>query len=202
MSEQQLAVRPRYWWLVLGVVVVTLIAAGVFGIHWWQDHLTDPAIVGDRLTTFPAIDRSTLDPTRGRIVTVLEHEFDSPGDGPEYAEGVDEPWCADFVSWVLREAGAPLTNPNSGSWRIPGVYTLQEYYQGAGRFVPIGSEYQLHTGDVLLYSEQSPFGQHTNIVLTADETTVTTIGGNEFGGVSIHRFTLAEAPGVVGFGRL
>ncbi|WP_433731895.1 CHAP domain-containing protein [Nocardia sp. CA-129566] len=202
MSEQNVAVRPRYRWPVLGMVVVALIAASVSGVRWWQHHSTGPAIVGDRLTTFPAIDRSALDPTQGRIVSVLEREFDTPGDGVKYAEGVDEPWCADFVSWVLREAGAPLANPNSGSWRIPGVYTLQEYYQGAHRFVPIGSVYRPRTGDVLLYSEKSPFGQHTNMVLVADDTTVTTIGGNEFGEVSIHRFPLAETPGVVGFGRL
>jgi hypothetical protein len=202
VSEQKVATRPRHWWPVLGVVVVTLIAAGVIGIRWWQDHSTNPAIIGERLTTFPAIDRSALDPAQGRILTVLEREFDAQGDGRKYAEGVDEQWCADFVSWVMRESGVPLANPNSGSWRIPGVYTLQEYYQSADRFVPIGSIYRPHTGDVLLYSEKSPFSQHTNIVLAADEATVTTIGGNEFGEISIHRFTLVEAPGAVGFGRL
>ncbi|MFX0575773.1 CHAP domain-containing protein [Nocardia nepalensis] len=201
MSEQNVATRSRYWWPVLGVVV-TLVAAGVIGIRWWQDHSSSPAIIGERLTTFPAIDRSALDPTQVRILTVLEREFDAQDDGRKYAEGVDEPWCADFVSWVMREAGVPLANPNSGSWRIPGVYTLQEYYQGADRFVPIGSLYPLHSGDVLFYSEKSPFSQHTNIVLAADGAMVTTIGGNEFGEVAIHRFPLVEAPGVLGFGRL
>lgn len=201
MSQQTVAARPRYWWPVLGLVVVGLVAAGAIGMRWWQDR-GQPAIVGDRVTAFPAIDKSALDPTQGRIVAVLEREFEAPGNGPKYAEGVDEAWCADFVSWVLREAGAPLANPNSGSWRIPGVYTLQDYYQGADRFVPIGSGYQPRTGDVLLYAEQSPFGQHTNFVVTADNGVVTTIGGNEFGEIAMHRFPLAVAPGVVGFGRL
>jgi hypothetical protein len=103
---------------------------------------------------------------------------------------------------VLREAGVALANPNSGSWRIPGVYTLQEYYESVGRFVPIGSDYRPRTGDVLLYRESSPFGQHTNIVLRADGGQVTTIGGNEYGGIRIHRFTLDDVTGVVGLGRL
>ncbi|WP_062991663.1 CHAP domain-containing protein [Nocardia anaemiae] len=201
MSEHEVAEGRRYWWPVLGLVLVALVVAGVVGVHWWQDR-AQPAIAGDRLTAFPTIDRSGLDLTQGRIVAVLEREFAAPGDGPKYAEGADEPWCADFVSWVLREAGAPLANPNSGSWRIPGVYTLQEYYQGANRFAPIGSGYQPRTGDVLLYAEGSPFSQHTNFVLTAANGTVTTMGGNEFGEVAIHRFALAEVPGVVGFGRL
>ncbi|MEV5833837.1 CHAP domain-containing protein [Nocardia sp. NPDC052112] len=201
MSVHETAERRRYVWPVLGLVVVALVAAGVVGVRWWQDH-AEPAIAGDRLTAFPAIDRSGLDPAQARIVAVLEREFKAPGDGPKYAEGADEPWCADFVSWVLREADAPLANPNSGSWRIPGVYTLQEYYQDADRFAPIGSGYRPRTGDVLLYAEGSPFSQHTNFVLTATNGTVTTMGGNEFGEVAIHRFALAEIPGVVGFGRL
>ncbi|MGW4772710.1 hypothetical protein ACWEO2_32330 [Nocardia sp. NPDC004278] len=40
------------------------------------------------------------------------------------------------------------------------------------------------------------------MVIAADETTVTTVGGNEFGAVSAHRCTPAEVPGVVGFVRL
>ncbi|MEV6134747.1 CHAP domain-containing protein [Nocardia sp. NPDC051990] len=201
MSERRVVERWRHRWPLLGLVVVALVVVGVVGVRWWQDR-AQPAIAGDRLTAFPAIDRSGLDHTQGRIVAVLEREFEAPGDGPKYAEGADEPWCADFVSWVLREAGTPLANPNSGSWRIPGVYTLQEYYQGAGRFASVGSGYQPRTGDVLLYTERSPFGQHTNIVLTAANGTVTTMGGNEFGEVAIHRFALAEIPGVVGYGRL
>ncbi|WP_433711520.1 CHAP domain-containing protein [Nocardia sp. CA-084685] len=201
MGVHEVAERRRYVWPVFGLVVVALVAVGVVGVRWWQDR-AQPAIAGDRLTAFPAIDRSALDLAQGRIVAVLEREFEAPGDGPKYAEGADEPWCADFVSWVLREAGAPLANPNSGSWRIPGVYTLQEYYQGVDRFAPIGSEYQPRTGDVLLYAEGSPFSQHTNFVLTAANGTVTTMGGNEFGEVAIHRFAPAQVPGVVGFGRL
>jgi hypothetical protein len=38
-----------------------------------------------------------------------------------FSEGTAEPWCADFVSWVMYQAGFSLDNPDSGSWRIPGV---------------------------------------------------------------------------------
>ncbi|MFF3222636.1 CHAP domain-containing protein [Nocardia suismassiliense] len=187
-------------WLAVALVVIALVVAGALGVRWWQDHSSPAAIVGQRGTEFPAIDRSTLGQTQARIVAVAEREFRDPGAGTKYAEGVTEPWCADFVSWVMREADAPLANPNSGSWRIPGVYTLQEYYASTGRFAPIG--YQPRTGDVLLYDSTSPFGQHTNIVLKYDAGTVTTIGGNEFGQISIHTFPLAETGGIVGFGRL
>ncbi|MFD0360644.1 CHAP domain-containing protein [Nocardia sp. GCM10030253] len=203
MAEQRTGPgRLRYRWLMLGLVVSALVAAGVVGVGRWQDRVDGEAVVGDRLTTFPALDKSALDPTQARLIAVLEREFGAPGDGPKYAEGVSEAWCADFVSWVMRESGVPLANPNSGSWRIPGVYTLREYYQGADRFTPIAAGYQPRTGDVLLYGESSPFSQHTNIVLAAGGGKVTTMGGNEFGDIRIHRFTLAEVPDVVGFGRL
>lgn len=196
--------RKRYFgrWLGLVLVVAALVTGAVAGVRWWQENSTGPAIIGERLREFPAIDRPGLDARQAGIVAVLEREFASPGVGTKYAEGVVEPWCADFVSWVMREAGVPLANPNSGSWRIPGVYTLQEYYQSVGRFTPIGAGYQPRTGDVLLYNEPSPFHQHTNIVLAAADGVVTTMGGNEFGGIRIHRWALADDPGVVGFGRL
>ncbi|WP_454195330.1 CHAP domain-containing protein [Nocardia sp. Marseille-Q1738] len=200
MTQQ---LRSRHGsWIALALVLLALAGAGIAGSLWWQQRSDSEAVVGERLTEFPRLDRSRLDPAQAGIVAVAEREFSDPGAGTKYAEGVDEAWCADFVSWVLREAGAPLANPHSGSWRIPGVYTLQEYYESAGRFVPVGSDYQPRTGDVLLYRESSPFGQHTNIVLRADAGQVTTIGGNEFDEVRIHRFTLADVPGVVGFGRL
>ncbi|WP_328405755.1 CHAP domain-containing protein [Nocardia sp. NBC_00403] len=203
MAEQRTARRRlRYRWLVLGLVVSVLVAGGVVGVRLWLEHGKGEAIAGVGVRTFPAIDKSTLDPTQSKVVAVLEREFGAPGDGPKYAEGNNEPWCADFVSWVMRESGVPLANPNSGSWRIPGVYTLQEYYQSTGRFTPIGAGYQPLTGDVLLYGPASPFSQHTNIVLTASDGVVTTMGGNEFGNIRIHRFDLAEVPDIVGFGML
>jgi hypothetical protein len=53
-----------------------------------------------------------------------------------FSEGTAEPWCADFVSWVMHQAGFSLDNPNSGSWRIPDVYTMQEYYGSVSRLTP------------------------------------------------------------------
>ncbi|WP_040738606.1 CHAP domain-containing protein [Nocardia tenerifensis] len=185
----------------IGLLVLALTAAAVVGVRWWQEHSTPAAIVGQRATEFPAIDESTLDPTQAKVVAVTAREFRGQGAGTKYAEGVREPWCADFVSWVMRESGAPLANPNSGSWRIPGVFTLQEYYASTSRFVPVG-DYRPRTGDVLMYDATSPFGQHTNIVLKSEAGVVTTIGGNEFGEISVHTFAPAEVPGVVGFGRL
>lgn len=161
-------------------------------------------IAGERLTEFPAIDRSTLTPEQARVVDAAAAEFADPRSGPEYSEGNTEPWCANFVSWVLRAAGMPLTNPNSGSWRIPGVYTLQEYYENRGRFVPFDPGHRPAIGEVILYGPDSRFGQHTNIVLDSAPGKLITIGGNEDGEVRIERWDPAAVDDleIVGFGRL
>ncbi len=69
---------------------------------------------------FPQIDRAALDPGQARIVDVLQAQYDAQPGGSHFSEGVEEPWCADFVSWVLNEAGRPLSNPNSGELADPG----------------------------------------------------------------------------------
>lgn len=141
-----------------------------------------------------------------RVVEVARAEHADPKPGTHYAEGVDEAWCADFVSWVMRESGAPLTNPHSGSWRIPGVYTLTEYYQEQGRFEAVG-DHRPSVGDVVLYDNAGPLGrftmgQHTNLVIAVDGDTVTTVGGNEMGGIRVHTLDVTADTAVVGFGRL
>ncbi|WP_067721783.1 CHAP domain-containing protein [Nocardia yamanashiensis] len=195
---------PRRWAISVGVlaVIVALAVGGVVGVGLWHRRGDAPVLAGERLRSFPDVDRSGFDETQGRIVDVLAGEFDAQHDGTKYSEGVDEPWCADFVSWVMREAGRPLANPNSGSWRIPGVYTLEDYYRGQQRFE--AANYLPKAGDVVMYSETSAFQQHTNIVIAADPAagTITTVGGNEFGQITIHRYNPSLISGLVGYGRL
>lgn len=196
-AEDNEPVRSR-WTTLLPLLIGLLVLGGCSFLD------TSEGIVGERLTEFPAIDRAPLAPEQARVVAAAEAEFAEPRPGPGYSEGNDEPWCANFVSWVLRSAGLPLANPHSGSWRIPGVYTLQEYYESRGRFEPASSGYRPVTGDVILYGPDSRFGQHTNIVLTAENGTLTTIGGNEGDEVRIERWDPTAVPdiAIVGYGRL
>ncbi|MFE6860085.1 CHAP domain-containing protein [Nocardia sp. NPDC057668] len=188
--------------VVAGVLAVLVLVGvgGAAGFKWWQERTGGFALAGERLREFPEIDRTGLSETQGRILTVAEREFEAQNPGTKYSEGIDEAWCADFVSWVMRESGRPLANPNSGSWRIPGVYTLEEYYRGESRFEDLG--YQPRIGDVVMYTAASVFNQHTNIVIDVAGDTITTLGGNEFDEITIHRYRPADVSGLVGFGRL
>lgn len=196
MSADKNPTRSTFVVLVGFCAVLAIVIAGGF---WWVTRSND-ALAGETLDAFPTLDRSTLSQSQSELLATLEKEWESGAPGTTYAEGVEESWCADFVSWNMNIIGMPYSNPNSGSWRIPGVYTLQEYYESVGTFVPLGQDYRLKTGDTILYDDSSPFGQHVNIVLRNDAGIVTTVGGNENNSVMLHRFNPDDVAGIVGFG--
>ena len=80
-------------------------------------------------SAFPDIDTANLSPTRQKIISLAKTEFEAQSAGTKFSQGAKEPWCANFVSWIMYQAGAPLKNPHTGGWRIPGTFTLREYYE-------------------------------------------------------------------------
>lgn len=118
----------------------------------------------------------------------------------KYTMGRDEAWCADFVSWVLKEAGVPFTGGNEG-WNIPSVQSVQAYFEKIGTWHARGSGYTPQPGDVVVYNEgQDPYPQHVNIVIEVNGKGMTTIGGNEGNKVSKNTHNSFEASYITGFG--
>lgn len=159
-----------------------------------------PATTSTANAKFPEIPSDGLDPTQQKIIDITKQEFLAQPAGTKYSEGTDEAWCANFISWVYNEAGTPLENPNSGSWRIPGTFTLQEYYESNGRFHPADSGYTPQPGDVAIYQGSPIFGDHANIVLSSNNGAVTTVGGNEEGRIRIYENTEQNYEGLIGYG--
>lgn len=179
--------------------VLVLLAGGVLWLSAARETPLSrylPAELKPRV--FPTVQTDGLSPERIAIVESLRREFAANRPGTYYAGGVVEPWCADFASAVLRDSGLAVRNPNSGSWRIPGVYTLTEYFQRDGRFRP--PEYLPAVGDLVLYAPEHRFGQHTNFVVGVADGIVTTVGGNQPGGISTLTFEHADHAGIVGYG--
>lgn len=181
--------------MLLAAVLVVALVVGVGGYVGWR------ALHPGR-GTFPTV-ASDLTPRQRSILTVARTEWEHPGPATKYSNGIEENWCADFVSWVLRRAGYPMSNPNSGSWRIPGVLTLQSYLTKAGRFRAVGDGYTPRPGDIVIY-DGGGFGQHTNLVVAVRGDTVATVGGNQSVGMARSGITVRESPldgaGVVGYG--
>ena len=144
-------------------------------------------------------DYSVQSETRQDVLEIVEQEIKNPGDMYKYTEGTKEPWCADFVSWVYATAGHEFVNPTSGSWRIPGTHTLQEYFKKEGRWHAYDSELP-QPGDVVIY-RHGIFGEHTNIVVATDYDEILTVGGNENGKIMMHRITYSDTRyGIIGYG--
>lgn len=163
-------------------------------------------------SSFPTFSDTELSQTQRKLLAIASQEYakrplNYDDAVLKYTEGNKEAWCADFTSWIMRQAGVPYSNPNSGGWRIPGVLTLQAYYQDNGRYREAGA-YKPKTGDVVFYlGKHGPFGlmyrQHVAIVLSSDGSSMTTIGGNEDGHMLIKTQTTQYADhNLVGFGVL
>lgn len=189
--------------LVASIVILLLVGA----VAWQSRFNPVPQLVASHLSSkselYPEINSTDLNSTQKKIIDITKAEFQSQPDYKKYSEGNSEPWCSDFVSWVYKEAGTPLQNPVSGSWRIPGTYTLRDYLIKEGRLKGPEADYVPHTGDLMLYDNPNPFGGHVNIVLKVNsDKSVTTIGGNEPGGIRVKTHKAYLDPGFVGYGIL
>lgn len=153
----------------------------------------------DTTVPFPDVPATGLTPRARRVVDILRAQHAAQPPASTYTPVTGEPWCADFVSWVERAAGRPLRNPNSGGWRIPGTMTLLDHLRDTGAWHPAGSGYTPVTGDIAIY-DGSPFGQHTNYVLTLADGRVTTCGGNEDGAIRVTRHRLDDDLHLLGHG--
>jgi hypothetical protein len=141
------------------------------------------------------------------IVAFAEKEFLASQAGPydiSKFNGHPGAWCADFVSYVLKETGTPFTGGTSGGWQIPSVQGVQQFLQAKNQWHPKGQGFEPKPGDIVIYNEgQSPYPQHVNIVVSVEGGgRFTTIGGNEGGKVSKNTHTSYDASYITGYGRI
>jgi hypothetical protein len=97
--------------------------------------------------------------------------------------GCPEAWCADFISWVYKQAGVPFTGGADGGWRIAGAAALAEWFKANGTWIdnpghtlPVNDPDAPQPGDVVYYAGGDG---HINIVVSYDGKTVKTVGGNQ-----------------------
>ncbi len=161
------------------------------------------------------IDTANLSPLQLKILDIVKSEYaKAPASYDEtvlqYTEGFEESWCADFISWVLNEAGSPNLSSETGYWRIPGVLSLQTYYKEMDGYKTVDDSYVPQLGDAAFYiGQETPdakSSEHVAFVLSYDGNTLVTVGGNEGddGTLRVRSETLDanKAKGLVGFGVL
>ena len=209
MKHQQ-AVVPKFFskkrCIILSIIALLLIALSVIAAQPKIADKLSSLINSVRLdrspgeSVFPDIDKASLSPTRQKIISLAKTEFKAQSAGTKFSQGAEEAWCANFVSWIMHQAGAPLKNPHTGGWRIPGTFTLHEYYEANSRFKPVNSGYQPLPGDVAIYRNSPVFGDHTNIVLKNDNGVLTTVGGNEANRIRVFVNRDKQYDGLLGYG--
>ena len=154
---------------------------------------------------FPDIDEAALNPIQRGIIEISKQEYAKKpvsfdATVMKYSQNTKESWCADYVSWVFKELNQPLSNPNSGSWRIPGTGTMQDYYIARKLYMPASKNFEPAVGDVAIYRDHR---SHVNLVVAVQGDTMTTIGGNETGHLRLNtqKYTYGTN-GLSGFGLL
>jgi hypothetical protein len=104
------------------------------------------------------------------------------------------PWCAYFVSWAAKNAGAPLGEAGQG---FGSVSAVSSWAQRTGRFTPAASGQPPQAGDLVVWG-----GQHIGIVESVDaDGKIHTIEGNSSNMVT-RRTHDASGDGATGYVRL
>jgi hypothetical protein len=117
-----------------------------------------------------------------RIAQYRQATAGAPGPGP---------WCAYFVSWAARQAGAPIGDSGQGYGRVDDVMA---WGQRAGKALPAGSTPQ--PGDLIVWDE------HIGIVESVGaDGSINTIEGNSSNMVARRQYG-SDGGGAVGYVRL
>lgn len=155
-----------------------------------------------------ATDATTTGQTAGqRALQVAEGEIGQteqpPGsnDSPRIAEyrtatagsGIG-PWCAYFVSWAAKQAGAPVGEAGQG---FGSVSALSSWAQRTGRFTPAAAGQAPQPGDLIVWG-----GEHVGMVESVDsDGKIHTVEGNSSNMVT-RRTHDASGDGATGYIRL
>lgn len=92
------------------------------------------------------------------------------------AEDTPGPWCAYFVSWLAKSAGAPIGAGGNGTGYVP---TLEAWGKQTNRFIESGSQ-RPQPGDIVIFDWSGDgTADHTGIVESVGaDGSVNTIEGN------------------------
>lgn len=124
-----------------------------------------------------------------------------------FTDSHTEAWCADFVSWVYKQAGKPFTGGESGGWRIPAVSSLKDWFVKNGTYFKVGDTTTPQPGDVVIFSDPGNPYSHTGLVYQTQGDTFTTIEGNLNDAIGSRTFNIktgvnAYGTTIDGFGRM
>ncbi len=127
----------------------------------------------------------------------------------KYTEGYHAQWCTMFASWVANEAGSPLVNEKTNSWRLINsrdfATNLEKFGTWYSREEVIEKGLQPKVGDFVVFwrgNFEDNLG-HVDVVIDVggNPGTAGLVGGNLDGRVKYRNFSYLQHYGFFGFGR-
>ncbi len=126
-----------------------------------------------------------------------------------YTEGHRAPWAPMFASWVAKEAGTPMYNNRTGSWRFDNSRAIADYLEKNGswyyREQVLQKNLRPQVGDFVIFwrGEYEENLGHVDIVTDIGENeTVGLVGGNIADKIEYREdFPYLQHHGFLGFGR-
>lgn len=128
-------------------------------------------------------------------------DIEASGEFKKFTHGRSEAWCADFVSWVLRETGNEFKGgPALKNGDIPAVINVVSWFKQKGmHFTPNSEVLEPHPGDIIAFG----LSTHIGVVTRVDGDWVEFVAGNASGNAIRKRgLNYKTYGGRLDFGRL
>ncbi|MGB4762021.1 MAG: CHAP domain-containing protein [Candidatus Saccharimonas sp.] len=214
-------VRRTTHWLLLAAVFSTLVGMQIHGsakvdtiAHAIQQDTTTKPYAELKSQDSPAANTGAL---RAQIaiteynkgVREATPNCNCGKDVFRYTGGVATQWCAAFATWVANEAGTPVANPSTGSWRFINSQKLLAELKSQGKFytkddIKSGSTTP-QVGDLVFFwrgSTAEELGHVDIIVAVHNNGTADLVGGNVNNAVSYRKsFPYMNSYGFQGIAR-
>ncbi len=95
----------------------------------------------------------------------------------KYSQNQDELWCADFVSWIYKQAGYPIGRSDT-NWRVSSVKSIKDVGHNKNeKFHYHDIRYTPRPGDIAIHLQGTT--SHVNIVTAVEGGKITLIGGDQ-----------------------
>lgn len=108
----------------------------------------------------------------------------------KYSNGAYEEWCADFVSWIYKQAGYSFDF--NSNWQVGYVPNIQQMGKNNNKFHLhiVGDGYSPRPGDLAIYDVG-----HVNMLVAVNGSATTYIGGDQTGvGQPEHTYGTQKPP--------
>ena len=144
--------------------------------------LTALTLTGDARTDIIAIAESQVGYQEGSNSAQLSGEIRGDGNYTEYGRwyGLQDMWCAMFVSWCAHNAGVPATVVPKHSYTVSGLNQFLSWGRAYTRAQVAAGTYTPQPGDVIYFksSRNQNKTNHVGLVTDFRNNTIYTVEGN------------------------